>query len=186
MNVKSFLVTRGQDPCVNVVLTEDAAAVLSVGLAATCMSISTITGSPYPDAIGSLLVGCMLGGVASFIIYTNVAALMGRSIPRENLDNINSVLESDIMIRAIHDVKGINMGNNLVRYKAEMDFDGRELSRVYLDKQDLGFLLDEIKTFQTIDELEAFLLKHGENIVDLMGGEIDRIEMKLRVSLAYH
>lgn len=26
------------------------------------------------------------------------------------------------------------------------------------------------------------MLKHGENIVDLMGGEIDRIEMKLRVS----
>lgn len=25
------------------------------------------------------------------------------------------------------------------------------------------------------------MLKHGENIVDLMGGEIDRIEMKLRV-----
>lgn len=40
----------------------------------------------------------------------------------------------------------------------------------------------EVKTFQTIDELEAFLLKHGESIVDLMGGEIDRIEMKLRVS----
>lgn len=65
-----------------------------------------------------------------------------------------------------------------------MDFDGRELTRVYLDKQDLNILLEEVKTFQTIDELEAFLLKHGENIVDLMGGEIDRIEMKLRVSLA--
>lgn len=26
------------------------------------------------------------------------------------------------------------------------------------------------------------MLKHGESIVDLMGGEIDRIEMKLRVS----
>lgn len=26
------------------------------------------------------------------------------------------------------------------------------------------------------------MLKHGENIVDMMGGEIDRIEMKLRVS----
>lgn len=63
-----------------------------------------------------------------------------------------------------------------------MDFDGRELTRVYLDKQDLNVLLEEVKTFQTIDELEAFLLKHGENIVDLMGGEIDRIEMKLRVS----
>ncbi|XP_053669465.1 zinc transporter 9 [Anopheles marshallii] len=173
-------VARGQDPCVNVVLTEDAAAVLSVALAATCMGLSTYTGSPIPDAVGSLLVGCMLGGVASFIIYTNVAALVGRSIRQENLDKINAELESDIMIRAIHDVKGIDMGNSLVRYKAEMDFDGRELTRVYLDKQDLNLLLEEVRTFQTIDELEAFLLKHGENIVDLMGGEIDRIEMKLR------
>lgn len=64
-----------------------------------------------------------------------------------------------------------------------MDFDGRELTRVYLDKQDLNVLLEEVKTFQTIDELEAFLLTHGESIVDLMGGEIDRIEMKLRVRL---
>lgn len=30
------------------------------------------------------------------------------------------------------------------------------------------------------------MLKHGENIVDLMGGEIDRIEMKLRVRLNYY
>lgn len=45
------------------------------------------------------------------------------------------------MIRAIHDVKGIDMGNSLVRYKAEMDFDGRELTRSYLDKQDLNELL---------------------------------------------
>lgn len=45
------------------------------------------------------------------------------------------------MIRAIHDVKGIDIGNSLVRYKAEMDFDGRELTRSYLDKQDLNELL---------------------------------------------
>ena len=38
---------------------------------------------------------------------------------------------------------------------------------------------------KNIDELEAFLLKHGENIVDMMGAEIDRIEMKLRVSKYY-
>lgn len=202
MSFREYVV-RGQDPCVNVVLTEDLAAVLSVGLAATCMGLSTVTGSPIPDAVGSLLVGCMLGAVASFIIYTNVAALMGRSIQEEQLEKINAELESDIMIRAIHDVKGIDIGNSLVRYKAELDFDGRELSRVYLDKQDLNallevtnlitlssaeidtqtFLFQEVKSFQTIDELEAFLLKHGENIVDLMGGEIDRIEMKLRVSL---
>lgn len=69
-------------------------------------------------------------------------ALPRRSIPQERLDKINSQLESDVMIRAIHDVKGIDMGNSLVRYKAELDFDGRELSRSYLDKQDLNILLE--------------------------------------------
>lgn len=38
-----------------------------------------------------------------------------------------------------------------------------------------------MKSFQNIDQLEEFVLKHGETIVDMMGGEIDRIEMKLRV-----
>lgn len=124
-------------------------------------------GSPIPDAVGSLLVGCMLGAVASFIIYTNVAALMGRSIQEEQLEKINAELESDIMIRAIHDVKGIDMGNTLVRYKAELDFDGRELSRVYLDKQDLSALLEvsgwNFFCFESmIDSLDrCFLLFHN-------------------------
>lgn len=39
-----------------------------------------------------------------------------------------------------------------------------------------------MKKVETIDDVEAFLLKHGENIVDMLGGEIDRIELKLRVS----
>ncbi|XP_015593546.1 zinc transporter 9 isoform X2 [Cephus cinctus] len=179
---KSFkeYVVGGQDPSVNVVLLEDLAAVIGVVFAASCMGLTSYLGNPMFDAIGSLLVGGLLGGVASFIIYTNVAALVGRSIPQESLDKINAELESDIMVRAIHDVKGIDMGNSLVRYKAELDFDGRELTRSYLDKHDLNAMLEEVKKMQNIDELELFLLKHGENIVDMLGGEIDRIELKLK------
>lgn len=108
------------------------------------------------------------------------------------------------MVRAIHDVKGIDMGNYLIRYKAEIDFDGRELTRAYLDKQELSLLIEvclirkitfyclllkqlfqEVKRIENIDQLEDFMLKHGEAIVDMLGGEIDRIEMKLRVSDVY-
>nr|XP_023026337.1 zinc transporter 9-like isoform X2 [Leptinotarsa decemlineata] len=179
MSVKDYIF-RGQDPSVNVVLLEDFAAVVGVVVAGGCMGISSATNSPLADSMGSLIVGCILGSVASFIIYTNVAALVGRSIPEENLDKINTELEKDIMIRAIHDVKGIDMGSYLVRYKAELDFDGRELTRAYLDKQNLNDLLEEIKKIDNIDKLEDFMLVHGENIVDMMGGEIDRIELKLR------
>ena len=83
-------VLSGQDPSVNVVLMEDLAAVLGVTVAATCMGLTSYLDNPMFDAIGSLLVGGLLGAVASFIIYTNVAALIGRSISQENLDNINA------------------------------------------------------------------------------------------------
>ncbi|CAH4033392.1 unnamed protein product [Pieris brassicae] len=173
-------VIRSSDPSVNVVLFEDTAAVAGVIVAGSCMAISQYTGNPLPDAIGSLLVGTLLGGVASFIILSNVGALIGRSIRQEQLDEINSVLERDFMIRAIHDVKGIDIGSNLIRYKAEVDFDGRALTRSYLEKHDLNALLEDMNKIHTIDDVEAFLLKHGENIVDMLGGEIDRIELKLR------
>lgn len=182
MSFKEFVI-RGEDPCVNVVLLEDSAALLSVVLAASMIILSSVTNSYIPDAAGSLLVGGILGSVASYIICTNSNALVGRSIQMDLLNRINLELESDVMIRAIHDVKGIDMGNSLVRYKAEMDFDGRELTRFYLEKHDLNKLLTEVQRFQSVDELEAYMLQHGESIVDMMGGEIDRIEMKLRVSI---
>ena len=34
-------------------------------------------------------------------------------------------------------------------------------------------------------ELERFLLEHGEQVVDKLGSEVDRIEMKLKVSQNY-
>ncbi|XP_033252377.1 zinc transporter 9-like [Drosophila miranda] len=173
-------VSSGKDRCVNVVLCEDAAAGTVVIVAGTCLGLSSFTGSPIFDAAGSLVIGGLLGAVASFIIYTNANALVGVSISTDRLEKINTALEADVMIRAIYDVKGIDIGNARVRYKAELDFDGRELTRSYLDKQDLAKLLTTVRGFQKVDDLETFLLAHGENIVDLMGGEIDRIEMNLR------
>ncbi|XP_060654434.1 proton-coupled zinc antiporter SLC30A9, mitochondrial [Drosophila nasuta] len=179
MSFKDYVIS-GKDPCVNVVLCEDAAAVAGVMIAGTCMGLSSYTGSPLFDAAGSLVIGALLGAVASFIIYTNANALVGVSISMERLEKINTALEADVMIRAIYDVKGIDIGNGRVRYKAELDFDGRELTRSYLDKQDLNKLLTTVRGFRNVDDLESFLLDQGENIVDLMGGEIDRIEMNLR------
>lgn len=101
----------------NVVLCEDAAAVTGVVVAAGCMGLSSLTGSPIFDAIGSLVIGGLLAAVASFIIYTNANALVGVSISMDRLEKINAALEADVMIRAIYDVKGIDIGNGRVRYK---------------------------------------------------------------------
>jgi len=173
-------VRSGYDPCVNVVLLEDMAAVLGVGVAASCMGITYYSGSPVADAVGSLVIGGLLGSVASFMIYTNSAALVGRSIPEDRIQEINKVLEGDIMVRQVHDVKGIDMGNGIVRYKAEIDFDGRELARSYILRSNMKHMLAEVETIVNEEDLEKFMLSHGENIVDCLGHEVDRIEKNIK------
>ena len=37
----------------------------------------------------------------------------------------------------------------------------------------------------SIEDAESFMLKHGENIVDILGGEVDRIEKNLKVRQLY-
>lgn len=58
--------------------------------------------------------------------------------------------------------------------------DGRELARYYLSQRDLNAMLAEIKSITTNDDLERFMLKHGENIVDCLGEQVDRIEKELK------
>lgn len=92
-------VWRGMDPSTNVVLLEDMAAVAGVIIAGTCMGISYYTLHPLADAVGSLLIGSLLGGVASFIIYTNTISLVGKSIPASKKMEMTRELEDDRLIR---------------------------------------------------------------------------------------
>ncbi|XP_026555581.1 zinc transporter 9 [Pseudonaja textilis] len=173
-------VIQACDPSTNVVLLEDTAAVLGVTLAATCMGLTSLTGNPYYDSLGSLGVGTLLGVVSAFLIYTNTEALLGRSIQPDRLQKLTELLECDPAVRAIHDVKATDMGMNKVRFKAEVDFDGRVVTRSYLEKQDIEQLLQEIQQVKTLEDLEAFMLKHGENIIDTLGAEVDRLEKDLK------
>jgi len=84
------------------------------------------------------------------------------------------------MIRSIHDVKATDMGGQTVMFKAEADIDGREITRSYLEKIDIEKLAEEMSNVSSVEGAELFMLKHGENIVDRVGAEIDRIERNLR------
>lgn len=171
---------HSHDPTTNVVLLEDAAAVLGVLLAGSCMALTSLTGNPYYDCIGSLGIGTLLGIISTFLIYTNTEALIGRSIQPENVQRLTELLENDPSVRAVHDVKATDMGMNTVRFKAEVDFDGRIVTRSYLEKQDIDIILNEIQLVKSPEELEAFMLKHGENIIDTLGAEVDRLEKALK------
>ena len=41
--------------------------------------------------------------------------------------------------------------------------------------------IQEMANVQTIEDAEEILLKHGENMTDMVGEELDRIEKKTKV-----
>lgn len=52
------------------------------------------------------------------------------------------MLSGCAVCRAIHDVKATDLGLSKVRFKAEVDFDGRVVTRSYLEKQDIEQILN--------------------------------------------
>lgn len=101
--------------------------------------------------------------LATLPVFVMLISNAYRSIPPERLKQITNLLESDIIIRcaifhpamidsavfemcsvrlpplcrSIHDVKATDMGADSVRFKAEVNFDGREVARMHVDKLDL-------------------------------------------------
>ena len=82
---------------------EDCAAITGVLIASSCLSISHFLQLPIFDSIGSIAIGCLLSGVATFLIKRNVAGLVETSMPIDKQQEIVSILESDpVVLQVFH------------------------------------------------------------------------------------
>lgn len=76
-------VINGSNPTLRAVIFEDSAALAGLGIAALSILMHQLTGNPIFDAIGSLLIGLLLGVVAILLISRNRRFLIGASPPAE-------------------------------------------------------------------------------------------------------
>jgi len=161
------------DPLIAAVLLEDGAAVLGVLIAALCIGLSLLTGNPVFDAIGSIVIGLILGIVAILLVNRNRELLLGEAPEEEIVQRIRAIVARQPEVERVSDVKAVVLDTGRIRFKAEIDFDGRALTRRELELIDVPALH---RTLSTPDALRAYLEEFGDRMVGAVGDAIDRIE----------
>jgi divalent metal cation (Fe/Co/Zn/Cd) transporter len=99
--IEHVLVTS--DPTLRAVFAEDAAALVGVLIAAAGLGAHELTGSPVPDAIGSILVGALLAVVAIDLINRNRRFLIGQEAdPRVRAAAIQALMAEPEVARVTY------------------------------------------------------------------------------------
>ncbi len=91
------------DPTLRAVFAEDSAALIGLLIAAAGLAAHQLTGSPVPDAAGSILVGVLLAVVAVVLINRNRRFLVGQEAdPRVRAAALQALLDAPEVARVTY------------------------------------------------------------------------------------
>ncbi len=115
------------DPTLRAVFAEDSAALIGLTIAAAGLGLHQITGSPVPDAIGSILVGVLLGVVAIVLINRNRRFLIGQEAdPRVRSAAIRALLEQPEVARVTY-LRLEIVGPRMITIVGDVDLAGDDI-----------------------------------------------------------
>jgi cation diffusion facilitator family transporter len=91
------------DPTLRAVFAEDSAALAGLLIAAVSLAAHQLTGSPIPDAVGSVVIGVLLAITAMVLINRNRQFLVGQEAdPRVRLAAIQALLDAPEVARVTY------------------------------------------------------------------------------------
>jgi cation diffusion facilitator family transporter len=101
---------RSSDPTVRAVVVEDSAALIGLIIAAAGLLLSHQLRSSRPDAIASLLIGLLMAATALFLGRNLADFLVGKSLPRELLEDIRNVVASSPAVSELLTLQAVYTG----------------------------------------------------------------------------
>ena len=193
---------KGRETTSIAVFVEDAFAVGGLLVAGTTLGLTQTLGSPLYDSVGTVVIGASMGMLALFLINRNLQSLLGYRLDNRTASSIAAVLNSTKAVRSVHDVKTLTYGPRSGRFKAEIEYDGRELARKYLHDSAQPQaapsadpaaaplprpqpLIAEYMARCTCSALsdqekEELLLRFGSGVVNELAIEVDRVETEIK------
>lgn len=117
-------VLETSDTTLRAVFFEDMAALIGLVIAAGAIAMHQITGAAAWDAVGSILVGVLLGVVAIILIGRNIAFLVGSNASPALRDRVGRALLSSPQIQRLTYLHIEYVGPNRLFIVAEVDLTG--------------------------------------------------------------
>jgi solute carrier family 30 (zinc transporter), member 9 len=166
------------DPSAVAVLLEDFAACIGVLIAVTCILLAHVTGQVWWDAVGSILIGVLLGVVAIWLIARNRELLVGRALPESREARLEAVIRGTGAVERVVRLKTRSIGNDSYDVMLELDFDGEAIAQRLEPRIQAAWA--EIENYEAF---RAFAGRFADDVIEALGDEIDDMEADIRAAL---
>jgi cation diffusion facilitator family transporter len=130
----------GKDPVVPIVLLEDTGALVGLTVALAAVLASWLTGSHWPDAVGSIAIGSLLCTIGFLLARDTKSLLIGEGATLEDRREALTAIAGTPGVEAVTQMLTYHLGPETVLLALKIRF-GRELS------------VEEVE--QAVDDLEA-------------------------------
>ncbi len=157
------------------VVMEDGVAVIGLVFAAIAIALTYYTGNYYWDAIGSIVIGIMLGGIAIFLVWANLEYLIERASPQEMQRQVKDVLLSFPLVEEIKDIRMIVITPESHYVRAEVEFNGYLLIREMAPS-----LKEDYEEINDYGEFLQFCASFANRVTRTVGLKIDEMEAQLK------
>lgn len=166
------------DPTGVAVIMEDTAACVGILLAVAGIVLVEVTGVLIWDAIASISIGVLLGGVAIWLIARNRDLLVGPAIPPDARKRIETILERNPAVEKIVHLRTRVLDPHTYRVAADLEFEGEVLASRLEPK-----LEEAWEKIETYEDFRAFAAVYADDVVEQLGDEVDAIEAQIRDTL---
>jgi cation diffusion facilitator family transporter len=115
-----MLLHESADPALTTVYLEDSVDVLGAGLALTALIVHKTTGAEWPDALATILIGCLLAFVATRLTRRNRELIANQAVPPRYVERMRGRLEQQAGIAAVSRLEAVYLGASQVLVAADV------------------------------------------------------------------